>query len=146
MWNFKGTLWHSTQNILPIHWKIWFLYDIEILRVLRFKSSYAFLRKKKPAPYTSRQRQTFISTHWGHMTHICISKWATIGLDNGLSEHWLASGHYLNQCWSIEGTPGNKLQGNFNQNSYIFINENPFENVIWKMAILSQPQCVNVTF
>ena len=32
VWNFKGTLWNSTQNILPIHWKIWFLYDIEILR------------------------------------------------------------------------------------------------------------------
>ena len=22
--HFKGTLWNSTQNILPIHWKIWF--------------------------------------------------------------------------------------------------------------------------
>ena len=43
MWNFKGTLWNSTQNILPIHWKIWFLYNTDILRALRFKSSYAFL-------------------------------------------------------------------------------------------------------
>ena len=34
MWNFKGTLWNSTQNILPIHWKIGFPYNIEI-----FKSS-----------------------------------------------------------------------------------------------------------
>ena len=39
-WNFKGTLWNSTQNILPIHWKIWFLCNFEILRALRFKSSY----------------------------------------------------------------------------------------------------------
>ena len=52
MWNFKGTLWNSTQNILPIHWKIWFLYNIEILRALRFKSSYAFL-KRPPDPYGS---------------------------------------------------------------------------------------------
>ena len=44
MWNFKGTLWNSAQNILHIHWKIWFLYIIEILRALRFKSSYAFLK------------------------------------------------------------------------------------------------------
>ena len=30
-------------------------------------------------------------------------------------------------------------------NTYIFIQENPFENVIWKIAaILSQPQCVNL--
>ena len=32
VWNFKGTLWNSTQNILPIYWKIWFLYNSEILR------------------------------------------------------------------------------------------------------------------
>ena len=36
---------NSTQNILPIHWKIWFLYNIEILRVLRFKSLYEFLKR-----------------------------------------------------------------------------------------------------
>ena len=45
MWIFKHTLWHSTKNILPIHWNIWFLYNIEILRALRFKSSYAFLKR-----------------------------------------------------------------------------------------------------
>ena len=37
----------------------------------------------------------------------------------------------------------NKLQWNVNRNSYIFIQENPFENVIWKIAvILSWSQCV----
>ena len=37
----------------------------------------------------------------------------------------------------------NKIQWNFYQNSYIFIQENPFQNVVWKMvAFLSQPQCV----
>ena len=45
MWNFKGTLWNSTQNILPIHWKMWLLYNIDILRALRVKSSYAFLKR-----------------------------------------------------------------------------------------------------
>ena len=45
VWNFKGTLWNSTQNILPIHWKVWFLYNIEILRALRFKSSQVFLKR-----------------------------------------------------------------------------------------------------
>ena len=38
-WNFKGYLWNSAQNILPIHWKIRFLYNIEMLRALWFKSS-----------------------------------------------------------------------------------------------------------
>ena len=40
--------------------------------------------------------------------------------------------------------PWDKLQRNFNQNSYIFIQESAFENVVWKMAaIFSRPQCVN---
>ena len=50
MWNCKGILWNSTQNILPIHWKIWFLYSVQVLRAPRFKSSYAFLWAPHPTP------------------------------------------------------------------------------------------------
>ena len=51
----------------------------------------------------------------------------------------------LKQCWNIVNwTPGNRIQWNLNRNSYIFIQENALENVVWKMAaILSRPQCVN---
>ena len=79
-------------------------------------------------------------THWGRVTYICISKIITIGSDNGLSPS-----HYQNQCCNIVNWgPRNKLQLNFNRNSYKSIQENPFENVVWKMsAILPQPQCVN---
>ena len=34
VWNFKGYLWNSTQNILPIHWKMWILFTSENLRAL----------------------------------------------------------------------------------------------------------------
>ena len=51
VWNFKGTLWNSTQNILPIHWKIWFLYNMEILRAPGFKSSYVFLNPPSRIPH-----------------------------------------------------------------------------------------------
>ena len=80
-------------------------------------------------------------THWVWMTHICIGNLIFIGSDNALS----APSHYLNQCWIIVNwTLANKLQWNFNRNSFIFIQENAFQNVVWKMAaILSQPQCVN---
>ena len=52
--------------------------------------------------------------------------------------------HYLNQCGNIVNwTLRNKLQWNFDRNSYIFIQENAFDNVVWKMAaILSWTQCV----
>ena len=69
------------------------------------------------------------------MTHICVSELSIIS----------SPSHYLNQCWNIvKWTLGNKLHWNFNRNSYIFIQENAFEKVVWKMAaILSRSQCVN---
>ena len=46
--------------------------------------------------------------------------------------------HYLNHCWNIVNlTLGNKLQWNLNRNEYIFIQDNAFENVVWKMAAIS---------
>ena len=56
----------------------------------------------------------------------------------------LSPSQNLNQCCIIVNwTLRNKLQSNCIRNSKIFIQENAFENVIWKMsAILSWPQCV----
>ena len=58
---------------------------------------------------------------------------------------WPAPSHYLNQCWNIVNwILGNRIQCILNRNSYIFIQENAFENVVWKMvAILSRLRCVN---
>ena len=72
-------------------------------------------------------------THWGRVTHICISNLTIIGSDN------------LNQCWVFGcWTLRNKLQWNFYRNSNIFIQENGLECVVCEMAaILSRPQCVN---
>ena len=58
---------------------------------------------------------------------------------------WSVPSHYLNQCWNIVNwTLGIKFQWNLNQNQYIFIQENAFENVVCEMApISSRPQCVN---
>ena len=78
-------------------------------------------------------------THWGWVTHICVGRQTIIGSDNGLLPErcqaiiWTNAGILLN--WTL----GKKLNRNLN----IFIQENGFENVVWKMsAILSQPQCV----
>ena len=56
----------------------------------------------------------------------------------------MAPSHYLNQCSIIViWTRTNTFQLNCNRNSNIFIQENAFQNVAWKMlAILSRPQCV----
>ena len=81
-------------------------------------------------------------THWGRVTHICVSKLAY--LVQIMACAWKAPSHYLNQCWNIVNwTSGNKLKCNLNRNLYFFIQANAFENVVWKMAaILSRPQCV----
>ena len=48
--------------------------------------------------------------------------------------------------WYVNWTLRNKIQWNFNRNSYIFIQENALENVVCEVAsILSRPQCVNVS-
>ena len=75
-------------------------------------------------------------THWGRVTHICVSKLTIIGSDNGLSP-----GRRGAIIWT-------NAEINFSEILieifYIFIQENAFENVVWKMAaILSRPQCVN---
>ena len=55
-----------------------------------------------------------------------------------------SSSHFLHQCWlKVNWTIRNRIHWNTNQNSIIFIYENAFENVVWKMAtILSRRQCV----
>ena len=72
----------------------------------------------------------------GRVTHICVNYLAIIGSDN-----------YLNHCWNIvHSNLRNKLQWNLQRTSYIFIQEDPFGNVVKKLAdILSRPQCVNAT-
>ena len=52
---------------------------------------------------------------------------------------------YPNQWWNIVNwTIGTDLIENFKRNSYIFIHENPFENVEWLMAaVLSLSECVD---
>ena len=83
-------------------------------------------------------------THRGRVTHICIRKLAIIGSDNGLSPVWCQAIIWTNLWNIVNWTTGNKLQWSLVLNLYIFIKENAFENVVWKIAaILSQPQCVN---
>ena len=70
-------------------------------------------------------------TYWGQVMHICISKLTIIGSDNGLSP-----GQWQALIWTNAGILFIK--------SYIFMQENVFENVVCKMpTILSQPQCVD---
>ena len=72
--------------------------------------------------FTMEHFYIYLFNLWGRVTHLCISKLTIIGSDNGTN-------FSPNQ--------------NLNKNLYIFIQENAFEHVVWKVtAILSQSQCV----
>ena len=76
--------------------------------------------------------------------HICIDELTTIVSDNVLSPGRRQAIIWNNAGILLIRPLGNKLEWNLNQNLYIFIQENAFENVVWNMAaILSRPQCVN---
>ena len=82
-------------------------------------------------------------THWGRVTHICVSNPTIIGSDNGLSPSWRQAIIWTNiGILTVNSTIRNKLQSNINRNSYVFIQEHAFQMVVWAMAaILSRLQC-----
>ena len=98
------------------------------------------------ALYHPRHYRHMGLTHWGRVT----ASYMCPQINHNWFRQWLAAwpapSHYLNQCWNIVNwTLRNKLQGNLHRNSYIFIQENPFENFVCKMAaIFSRPQCVKI--
>ena len=78
------------------------------------------------------------------MTHICVSKLASIGSDNGLSPgRWYAI-IWPNAGKLIIDPLGNKFNEILIKSIHFHFQENEFENVVWKMAaILSRPECVS---
>ena len=88
------------------------------------------------------------SLTWGQVTYVYLAVNITIiGSDNGLSPDLHQAIIWTNAGIFFNSTLGNKLQWNINWNSYVFIEENEFENVVWKFAaILFQLQCVKIYF
>ena len=83
-----------------------------------------------------------VKTHWGRVTHICVSNLTIIVSDNGLSPG-RRQAIILPNAGIVNWTLRNKLQWNFNRNSNVLIQENAFENVVCEMAsIVSRSQCV----
>ena len=115
--------------------------SIKILSILNISSSVF----SKIYVYLPHEGRLFLLTDWGRVTHTCISKLTIIGPDNGLLPGrgqaiiWTSAGILL--IWTLW------TNLNLKQNSYIFIQENAFENVVCIMtAILSWPQCVKCVF
>ena len=71
-------------------------------------------------------------SHWARVTHICVGKTSQLCF-----RYWLVAWNIVNLNLM------NKIQWIPKWNSYIFIQENAYENVVCEMAaILPRPQCV----
>ena len=86
-----------------------------------------------------KQIGNYLRKKWGHLLlelHICMSESGQYWFRWWLVTYSVPS-HYLHQFWFIVNWElGNKFQLNFNPNSYIFIQENAFENVICKIVAI----------
>ena len=79
------------------------------------------------------------------MTHICVGKLSIIGSDNVLSPGRRQAIIWTNVAILLTGHLGPNFREKNNRNAHIFIQENRFENVVWKKAaISSRPQCVHM--
>ena len=84
-------------------------------------------------------------THWGRVTHICISDLTSIGSGNGLSPGRRQAIIRTNAGILLIRPLGTNFSAFFSQNSNIFIQENVLESVVCeKAAILSRPQWVHI--
>ena len=98
VWNFQGTLWNSTQNILPKHWKLWFLYNTEILRALRLKNAYAIFETHSSSSSMNRHPVSWMG-HRGHTekSHF-MDKYGHCSDQNS----WNQTGLSTNQLFSLK--------------------------------------------
>ena len=90
-------------------------------------------------------RDPSLPIHWDLMTHMRHITEPTVSLSNDLHYTDVIMSAMASQITSlgIAYSTVYKLQWIFfNQNSYIFIQENPIENAVWKIAaLLYRPQC-----
>ena len=116
---------HTPHTIVawpnPKQWQIGDVNCVSIKRTERSFISYSFPAMKSLIEAEWRIYASVNKHHW-------FKQWLVV---------WSAPSHYLNQSWNIVNwILRNKLQWNLNRNSYIFIQENAFENVVWKMAAI----------
>ena len=103
------------------------------------------MRKRQAFPLQVLSTWPFkLWSHWGRVTHICISKLTIIGSDNGLSPGRCQAIILTNAGILLIGALGTNIREIVIKTCTFSYEENAFENVVWKKAaILSRPRCLN---
>ena len=137
MWNFKGILWNSTQNILPIYWKIWFLYNSEILRALRFKKELICIFEP-PAPHPHPTLSPY--PHYTPTPHPCllvgVVRLGQLGLHIIVQD--VVYSHLAGQDHQLRGNTCNETLSYWHQTWGLF--QYSIRHVITRSYKISNPQ------
>ena len=80
-----GVMWGIDENYYVIVWEVSYRNDFSRSDMSHSRS----MRSSAPPPTALPGTSTYVLTHWGRMTCICIRKLTIIGSD------------YLAQCWNI---------------------------------------------
>ena len=73
-------------------------------------------------------------THWGRVTHTCVSKLTIIGSDNGLSPGRRQAIILINAGILLNEPLGRNFNEILIEIHTFYIHENAFEIVVWKIA------------
>ena len=133
----QAVLEYSGLSNININTYCYFMKKVKIpIACLFFSSAFPFIYS-----LIQEKQMSFSLNNWGRVTHICVGELTTISADNGLPP-----GRRQSIIWANDGillTPRNTARWNLNRNSYSFIQENVFVNIVCKMAAISaRPQCV----
>ena len=86
-------------------------------------------------------------THWGRVTHICVSKLTIVGSDNGLSPCRCQSIIWTNAGILLIWTSGTNFSEILSEIHEFSFKKMAFENIVCEMAsILSRRKCVNMIY
>ena len=84
-------------------------------------------------------------THWGRVTHVCVSKLTIIGSNNGLSPGRSQAIIWTNAGILLIRTLGTNFSEMLSEILTVLSKKNAFERVVCEIAaILSRPQCVDI--
>ena len=127
--------WTSFHDIIRRQHQKWWIIDAGMFYIYRERMDWKIIPVWSP--------RSGSLTHWGRVTHICVSKITIIGSDNGLTPGrrqaiiWTNAGILL--IWNL-GTNFNEILSEIHTFSF---KKNAFKNVVCTMAsISSRPQCV----
>ena len=146
-------MWHDNdiEHIIITLKFCWFVFKIILMKNLHHLGNVlcgplfhyvhlcAMVRSNRPRSFL---RDPFL-THWGRVTHICVSKLTIIGSDNGLSPDRRQAIICTNAGVLLIGTLGTNFSETLIEIITFFIQETAFGSVVCETAaILSRPQCV----